>query len=142
MARPYSRDLREKAIAAVEAGQSCRAVARRFGLSVSSVVKWMQRFRASGSVEAKPMGGRRPYALAPHRVFVLQRLAEKPDLTISALEAELSARGIEISRYAVWHFLQHEKQSFKKKPARQRAGSARRRQAARPLEASPRKARP
>jgi transposase len=101
----------------------------------------MQRYHATGSVEAKAMGGRRPYALSGHRVFVLGRLAEKPDLTISALKAELAERGIDVSRYGVWHFLQHEKQSFKKKPARQRAGSARHRQTMRALEAPPRKAR-
>jgi transposase len=82
------------------------------------------------------MGGRRPFALAAHRVLVMSRLAEKPDLTISALSAELAAQGVEVSRYAVWHFLKHEKQSFKKKPARQRTGSARRQKATRALEAS------
>lgn len=141
MARPYSRDLRERAVAAVEAGQSRHAVAKLFGLSPSCVVKWVQRFKATGSVAAKPMGGRRPYALAAHRVFVLSRLAEKPDLTISALGAALAAQGIEVSRYAVWHFLRHEKQTFKKKPARQRTGSARRQKTARALEASSSQAR-
>jgi transposase len=102
----------------------------------------MHLFEATGTVVAKPMGGCKPYALAAHRVFVLSRLGEKPDLTISALEAELAARGIEVSRGAVWNFLQHEKQSFKKKPARQRTGSSGRRQAARPVEAPSRKARP
>ena len=99
MARPYSQDLRERAIAAVKGGQSRNAVARAFGLSPSCVVKWMQRYHATGSVEAKAMGGRRPYALSLHRIFVLRRLAEKPDLTISALEAELVERGI--TRYSL-----------------------------------------
>ena len=130
MVRPYSLDLRERVVAAAQAGQSCRAVASRFGVSASSVVKWWQRARATGSAAAKPMGGRRPYALASHRVFVLGRLAEKTDLTISALEAELAERGVKVSRYAVWHFLKHEGLSFKKKPARQRTGQTRRSKAA------------
>jgi len=45
MGRPYSLDLRERAVAATAAGQSCRAVAERFGVSVASVVKWSQRYR-------------------------------------------------------------------------------------------------
>ena len=122
MARPYSLDLRERVVAAVKRGMSCNAAARTFGLSVSCVVKWMQRHGATGSVAAKPMGGRRPYALAGERLFVLRRIEEKPDLTIDALKAELAERGLRVSRFAVWHFLEHEGLTFKKKPFRQRAG--------------------
>ncbi len=59
MARPYSLDLRERVVAAVAAGGSCRSVASTFGVSVASVVRWSQRFRASGSVAASPVGGDR-----------------------------------------------------------------------------------
>ena len=114
MARPYSLDLRERVVAAVAAGGSCRSVASTFGVSVSSVVKWSQRFRATGSAAAKPMGGRRPYALAAHRDWLLRRLAETPEVTLRALVAELAERGIIVSYYAVWHFFEHEGISFKK----------------------------
>lgn len=40
MVRPLSNDLRERVVSAVLAGETCRAVAARFGVSVSSVVKW------------------------------------------------------------------------------------------------------
>jgi transposase len=137
MARPYSLDLRERVVEAVADGQTCRAVAARFGVSVASVVKWSQRFRATGSAAAKRMGGNRPYALAGERDFVLARLAAEPDITLRGLAEALSERGVKVSIYAVWHFLDHEGLSFKKNAARQRAGSARRRPPARPLEAAP-----
>jgi transposase len=121
MARPYSQDLRERAVAMVRRGMSRSAVAKLLGLSPSCVVKWVQRREATGSVAAKPMGGRRPLALAGERVFVLRRIEEKPDLTISALTAELAERGMKVSRFAVWHFLDHEGLTFKKNAARQRA---------------------
>jgi len=140
MARAYSLDLRERVVAAVATGQSCRSVAGRFGVSVASVVKWSQRFRATGSAAAKRMGGRRPYALAGERSWVLARVGEAPDLTLRALAAELAERGIVVSHYAVWHFLVREGITFKKKPARQRAGSVRRGPAARAMEALPRPA--
>ena len=125
MARPYSLDLRERVVAAVESGRTVRDVASSFGVSVSSVVKWSQRYRATGSAAALPMGGRRPFALAAHRGWVLSRLAEKPDLTLRALRAELAARGIVVSNYAVWHFLKAQVASrSKKKPARSRARPA------------------
>jgi len=124
MARAYSLDLRERVVAAVMGGQSCRAVAARFGVSVASVVKWVQRFRATGSAAAKRMGGRRPYALEGERAWVLARISEFPDVTLRELAAELAARGIVVSHYAVWHFLMREGVTFKKKPARQRARAA------------------
>jgi transposase len=57
MARAYSLDLRERVVEAVTAGQTCRVVAKRFEVSVSSVVKWNQLFRSTGTAAAKPMGG-------------------------------------------------------------------------------------
>ena len=92
MTRPYSLDLRERV--AVAAGESCRSVAHRFEVSVASVVKWSQRYRATGSPATKRMGGYRPYVLAGERDWLLARLAATPDLTLRALLAELADRGV------------------------------------------------
>ena len=77
MARAYSLGLRERVVAALASGQSCRAVADRFGVSVASVVKWSS---ASGRPAAKRMGGRRPYALEGERDWLLSRVGEAPDI--------------------------------------------------------------
>jgi transposase len=61
MTRPYSNDLRERVVSAVEAGETCRAVSARFGVSVSTVVKWSQRYRRTGSVVPGQMGGHRAH---------------------------------------------------------------------------------
>lgn len=134
MVRAYSLDLRERVVGAVASGQSCRAVAATFGVSVASVVKWSQRLRSTGSAAAFKVGGRRPFALVGERGWLLARIAAEPDLTLRAIAAELAERGIRVSYFAVWHFFEHEGISFKKKPARQRAGSARCRPAARAVE--------
>jgi len=118
MARAYSLDLRERVVVAVAAGQSCRSAAKTFMVSVASVVKWSQRQRALGSPAALKMGGRRPYLVARERDWVLSRIAEKPDLTLRALLKELADRGLVVSYYALWHFLQHEGITFKKRMAR------------------------
>jgi transposase len=130
MTRAYSLDLRERVVAAVEDGQSCRAVAKTFTVSVASVVKWSQRSRRNGSPAAYRVGGRKPYAVAAERDWLLRRVAEKPDLTLRTLLGELKERGMAVSYYAVWHFLQKEGVTFKKKSARLRTGSARRSKAA------------
>ena len=142
MARAYSLDLRERVVAAVAEGSSCRQVASLFKVSVASVVKWSQRFRMTGSAAAYKVGGRRPYALQGERDWLLARLAAKPDITLRAVTAGLAERGIQVSCFAVWHFFAHEGISFKKKPARQRAGSTGRGPAAGAMEALPRPDRP
>jgi transposase len=125
MARPYSQDLRDRVVGSVAAGRTCRATAALFGVSVASVVKWSQRWRATGSSAAKQMGGWKQLLLLREREWLLARLAEKPDLTLRGLVAELSERGTPASYGAVWRFFRHERISFKKKPLRQRAGSRR-----------------
>ena len=124
MARAYSLDLRERVVASVARGHSCRAVAALFDVSVASVVKWSQRAREAGTPAAKPMGGKRPYVLAGQRDWLLARLAQKPDLTLHALLAELRKRGVVVACDTLWRFLGREGISFKKNRLRQRARSA------------------
>jgi transposase len=134
MARPYSQDLRDRVVGSVASGRTCRVTAALFGVSVASVVKWSQRWRVSGSAAAKPMGGRRPLRLKHERAWLLARIAEKPDLTLRAVVAELAERGTPASYGAVWRFFRHEGITFKKNSTRQRAGSHRRRPPPDPME--------
>lgn len=122
MVKAYSNDLRERVVAAVAAGDSCRTVAARFGVSVSSVVKWSQRWRATGSVAPDKMGGYRPVLLEPHRDFIVEQVRQSSHVTARSLQQLLSARGVTVSHDSVWRFLRREGLSFKKKPVRHRAG--------------------
>ena len=127
MARPYSQDLRDRVVGSVAAGRTCRATAALFGVSVASVVKWSQRWRATGSAAARQMGGWKQLMLLPEREWLLARIAEKPDLTLRGLVAELSDRGTPASYGAVWRFFKRQGISFKKKSVRRRAGPRRHR---------------
>ena len=118
MTRPLSNDLRERAVAAALSGESCRSVAARFGVAVSSVVKWSQRYRATGSVAPAKMGGRRKRTLEPHRGFIVERINQMPHLTLHGLKGELAARGVRVSHNAVWLFLRREGLRFKKNTVR------------------------
>jgi putative transposase len=110
--------LRERVVAALHGGASCRAVAARFGVAVSSVVKWSQRYRATGSVAPGKMGGHRKRVLEPHRAFIALRISQTPHLTLHGLKDELAARGVKVSHNAVWMFLRREGLSFKKNTVR------------------------
>ena len=94
MARPLSNDLRERVVGAVAAGESCRAVASRFGVAVSSVVKWSQRQRATGSVAPGKMGGHRKRVLEPHRDFIVERLVFIDETWIKTNMAPLRGWGL------------------------------------------------
>ena len=116
--RPYSIDLRERVVSAVSAGESCRAVAARFEVAVSSVVKWSQLYRRTGGVTPGKMGGHRRRILEPHRAFIVGRIDQEPHLTLHRLRDELAARGISVSHSTVWLFLRREGLSFKKNSIR------------------------
>ena len=117
MARPLSIDLRERVVAAMRAGASCRQAAARFGVSVASAVRWAARERETGSVAASPMGGRIS-RLVPHRDWLLARLSDK-DATLRKVRSELAERGVAISFSALQAFVQQQKWSFPSRgPAR------------------------
>ena len=124
MVRPLSEDLRRRVVRRVEAGHSVREGAETFGVSAASVVRWSQLKRQTGGVAAKPMGSRMARSLASQRDWMLRRLEAKPDLTLRELVGELRERSIAASYGSVWRLLNDEGVSFKKKPARKRAGSA------------------
>jgi transposase len=123
MTKPYSNDLRERAVARVSAGESVRSVAAVLSISASSVVKWAQRSRATGSVAPGQMGGHRPRVLVgEHREWLLRRVTS--DFTLRGLVAELAERGVKVDYRTVWNFVHAERLSFKKKRSARRARPA------------------
>lgn len=123
MTRPYSLDLRERVVSRVESGETVRAVAALFGVSVSCVVKWSLRYRASGSAAPAKMGGYRRPILEKERGWILARIEENPNITLKGLQAELAGRGIKVSYGAVWTFVHAQGKSFKKNRAALRTKS-------------------
>jgi transposase len=108
MTAPLSNDLRERVVAAVLNGEAVRCVAARFEVASSSVVKWSQRHRATGSVRPGKMGGHRKRILEAHRRFIAERLEQNPHLTLHGLKAELASRGITVSHNTIWKFVRNE----------------------------------
>lgn len=116
MARPYSMDLRDRAIRAVEVeGLSRRAASARFGIGVSTVIAWVRRFRDTGSARPGRMGGHKPRKICgDHRTWLLVRCREQ-DFTLRGLVAELGERGLTVDYRSVWEFVHAEKLSYKKR---------------------------
>ena len=124
MANAYSMDLRERAMRRVDAGESARSVAAALTVAPSTVVKWSQRRRATGSVVPGRVGGRRPRLIVgEHETWLRERVA-RDAFTLRGLVAELAERGLGVDYKTVWTFVHREGLSFKKNRARQRTGSA------------------
>lgn len=117
MTRPYSVDLRERVVRAVEAGLSRRAAARRFEVSVSFVIKLVQRWRRKGIVAPEQYGGWKRPTLAAHAERVHDLLRDEPDLTIAELRSRLAAEAIFVSPAAISRFLAAEGLTRKKRPS-------------------------
>jgi transposase len=61
MGKPYSRDLRERVVAAVEkGGNSRRKAAAHFGVGISTVINWVRRYGQDGWAQAASDRGRAP----------------------------------------------------------------------------------
>lgn len=124
MARPYTQDLRERVVAAVESGVSRNQAAKLFRVAVSTVIDWVNAWRGEGRLRPKPMGGDHSSRLGDERAWLLERIAQAPDLTLEEVRAELAARGKLVGYGTVWRFFAAEGISFKKNRARQRARAA------------------
>ena len=117
MSKPYSLDLRERVVECIEAGASRHEAAERFEVSVSSAIRWMERFVQSGSAAAKPSGGSTS-RLEAHAPWLFKLIAEHPDLTLDEIVVAMHRHGIAGSRGAVWRFFDRHKITVKKKSVR------------------------
>jgi putative transposase len=109
-------DLRERVVRAVEAGASCRSTAATFEVSVSFVIKLLQRWRRRGSVAPDQYGGWKRSTLAAHAGHVRALLMVEPDLTIAELRGRLASAGIHASPAAISRFLSAAGLTRKKRP--------------------------
>ena len=111
-------DLRARALAAVDAGLSRRAAARRFGVSVSSVIRWDASRRITGSFGPKPQGGdTRSRRMEERRAEIMSALDKEGDQTLEELRARLVAQGIATSTSALSRFFHRHGITRKKRPA-------------------------
>ncbi len=125
MVKSLSDDLRVRVVEAVGAGASRRQAASRFGVSVSSAIRWVRRWRDRGEVGARPQGGdRRSGRIEAQAGFILAAVEERPDVTLAELQALLLERGVSVGIGSLWRFFERRGISFKKNRARRRARPA------------------
>src|SRR5271169_1990826 len=79
MGKPYSNDLRERVVAAIEAGHTRVEVAELYNMALSTVGGFIKRKRETGSVRPDKFGGYKTFALEDHTARVKELVAEQPD---------------------------------------------------------------
>jgi len=125
MGKGYSKDLRARAVALVEDGESRREAARVLGLGASTAIRWIERWATTGSVAALPGTGHSRSPLEAHRQWLLDLVAAEPDLTLEEIRARLkSERRLKTGTTSVWRFYERHDITFKKNSARRRTGSS------------------
>jgi transposase len=112
--RPLSIDLRERIVAAVQAGEhSLRELAKLFLVNLSTIVRLLQRYRQTGSIQPKPhAGGPTPKLDAQAQTRLLELVREQPDATLAELRDWL---GVSCSIMTIFRALERNKISRKKK---------------------------
>src|ERR1700739_3747708 len=102
----YSQDLRERVLAAVDAGMAVRAAAPLYRVSISYIYKAMIRRRISGEVTARPQRCHLGQKLAAYHDAIRQRVLAQPDATLDELRAwVLAGHGGAVSQGGMWNAL-------------------------------------
>ncbi len=126
MARALSDDLRERVLEAGVAGASARSIAARFGVGISTAIRWLRRERESGERTPRRQGKPRGSRLDGHEAFIAGMIEMQKDITLNEMLARLQSEcGIEIGRSMLSRWLRQHGWTFKKRPPMHWSRSAR-----------------
>jgi len=126
MGKPYADDLRLVVIRLIGDGHTRSEVAELCSISLSSVGRYVRRFRESGTVRPAQFGGYKRHSLERHADRLRRWISEQPDLTLSEIRARLARMRVKVANSSICRFLRHIGLTFKKSSVRGRAGSSRR----------------
>ncbi len=105
MPSPLSVDLRERVVALVLGGASCREAASRFGVSAASVSRWAARQRRDGRVTPRPSGGdHMSHRVEAHAALILATCKRQPTIFLRELRDQLAERGFQASTSGLSRF--------------------------------------
>lgn len=125
MARALSVDLRCRVVDAIGEGMSRRQAAARFGVSASSAIRWAAQLVRTGAVTPKRQGGdRKSRRIESEAAFILEEVAQQPDITLAELQTKLKNRGLPVGITSIWRFFKRRRITLKKRPRMRPSSSA------------------
>jgi transposase len=126
MAKGYSKDLRVRAVELVESGESAREAARILNLGASTTIRWMDRWRKTGNVEAKPGTGHSRSPFEQHKQWLIELIAAEPDLTLEEIRVRLRSEGKQKAGIgSTWRFFDRHNITFNLNPGVDRTETGR-----------------
>ena len=109
-------------MAVIDGGLSRRQAAARFGVSVSSAIRWHALARRTGAATPKRQGGgRRSARIEAHADVILGAVARQPDITLAELRELLAGHSVSAGIATLWRFFARRKITLKKSPGMQRS---------------------
>jgi transposase len=94
----YSKDLRVKVLSAIDRGIPRKELSELFGVSLSTIKRWLKRRRLTGDVTIHKIPGRPSVKGKALRQWLPEQLKSNPDLTLSEhCEAFFDESGMEVS---------------------------------------------
>lgn len=116
MGKALSADLRLRVVKASDSGMSARQAAARFGVGISSAIRWIARAKI-GELAPRRQGHRRASSLDAHEAFIVGLINERKDITLNEMVERLVAeQSVRISRSALSAWLRGQGWTFKKSP--------------------------
>jgi transposase len=116
MAKALSDDLRSRVLKASNSGMSARQAAARFGVWISSAIRWIARAKL-GELTPRPRGRQRASSLDAHDTFIVGLIDKRKDITLNEMVERLGVeRSVRISRSALSAWLRGHGWTFKKSP--------------------------
>jgi transposase len=104
--QPYSQDLRERVLSAVDGGMPAYQAASVFRVSVSFIYKALGRRRRTGETTARPQRGHLPQKLEAYHQAIRDQVALQPDAMLDELRAWMLANhGVSVSQGGMWNAL-------------------------------------
>jgi transposase len=117
MGKPYSMDLRERVMAAIDGGLSTHQAAARFSIGVATAGTWARLKRSKGEVTPAKQGKPKGSVLDAHADFIFSLIGEVPDITLNEIAERLAdERAVKVVSTAVWKFLDRHDMTHKKRP--------------------------
>jgi transposase len=127
MTRALSDDLRKRVIEAVDGGLSRRAAAERFAVGVSTAIKWVRRWRNTGSWAPRRSGGDvRSHRIEAYGEEIMRLVDGTPDITLAEIADHLErTHGARMAPSTVWRFFSRHGVTYKKRQRMRASSSAR-----------------
>ncbi len=93
-----SMDLRVRVLATIDEGLSCRAAAVRFGIALSTVIRWFGQRRATGSFAPRSQGGdMRSRRIGERAADILGLWEARKDISLEELRLAQAEMGLVVS---------------------------------------------